>query len=218
VGNEKKQTGRPREKTEAKRSAIAVRTTPDVKARLVEAAKKSGRSLTQEIELRLERSVEAEDHAGGPATAALVQAIIADIAAIEAITGKSWAEDNVTYSAVRRAVIAAVCDRPPRRVENHEEVLATLKEARAAQKTVKFGYEALNYPLLVHSFNAAADAEAFRAAVAASLPQAEEEYRKAQEAADEAYKHQIEAERLGRKLYRDLRQSQREALEARQRA
>lgn len=41
---------------EARREALSLRTTPTIKAALVAAASQSGRSLTQEIEFRLEAS------------------------------------------------------------------------------------------------------------------------------------------------------------------
>jgi hypothetical protein len=48
----------------ARRRALSFRTTPELYARMQAAAAASGRSLTQEIELRLERSFADEEIAG----------------------------------------------------------------------------------------------------------------------------------------------------------
>jgi TraY domain-containing protein len=50
----------PMPQTEGKRAVIALRVTAEMKRSLQEAADKSGRSLSQEAELRLERSFDAE--------------------------------------------------------------------------------------------------------------------------------------------------------------
>ena len=52
---------KPKPEGEAKRVPLGMRTTPLVRQRLEEAAARSGRSLAQEVELRLERSFEFED-------------------------------------------------------------------------------------------------------------------------------------------------------------
>jgi hypothetical protein len=169
--------------------------------------------LTQEIELRLERSLNAEDHAGGPATAALVQAIIADIAEIEAITGKSWAEDNQTYSAVRRAVIGAIMDRPPPRLENHDEVVAKLEQFRLCQKIVDVAQQAVSSRSFL-GFEGDALAKALQQFEKA-LPQALVGMKKATAALDHALEAQRQAERRGRKIQAELRKQRRESADVR---
>lgn len=51
-------SGRPREYDEVKRSALTIRTTPSIKDAISRAAERSGRSVTQEIEMRLMLSLE----------------------------------------------------------------------------------------------------------------------------------------------------------------
>src|SRR3546814_14184469 len=63
-----KTAGRPREHDEVKRSALTIRTTPSIKDAISAAAERSGRSVTQEIELRLQESLQAEQNAGSPET------------------------------------------------------------------------------------------------------------------------------------------------------
>jgi TraY domain len=53
--------GRPmKAPTEGERVMIGVRVTPEMKNRLMEAAEKSGRSLSQEAEIRLQQSLDVE--------------------------------------------------------------------------------------------------------------------------------------------------------------
>ncbi|WP_394648189.1 hypothetical protein [uncultured Sphingomonas sp.] len=112
-GIDKNRGGRPSERGEAKRAPINMRTTPAIRAALEDAATRGGRSLAQEIEQRLERSIEDEQRRGGPATAALIAAILADIAEIEEATGKTWHKDIATYGAVRLAISEQIADRMP---------------------------------------------------------------------------------------------------------
>lgn len=56
--------GRPRHyKGEVKKAAIAVRTAPSIRDRLRLEASANGRSVTQEVEIRLVRSFDEQDHA-----------------------------------------------------------------------------------------------------------------------------------------------------------
>lgn len=93
--------GRKPERGEAKTAAVAVRTTPGIKAQLEAAARAAGRSVTQEIEHRLSASL-AVPSAG--ATAELLAAIAADIARAEELTGKHWHKDLRTWAMVREAL------------------------------------------------------------------------------------------------------------------
>lgn len=106
--NEKSSGGRPPERDEAKRSAVAIRTTPKIKSALQDAADASGRSLTQEIEHRLERSIEMDHHVrGDQLTARLIEAIAAELVMVARWTGKRWYDDEVTFYAGRHAIIDA---------------------------------------------------------------------------------------------------------------
>lgn len=67
MGLEKRRRGRPvKEPANAGRVALGLRVTPEVKRKLDGAAERSGRSQSQEAELRLERSFDEEDAFGGP--------------------------------------------------------------------------------------------------------------------------------------------------------
>jgi hypothetical protein len=216
----KNRGGRPTERDEAKRAPINMRITPATRSALDAAAAREGRSLAQEIEQRLERSLELEKAQGGPATAALVATIVADIAEIERLTGKSWAVDNETYFAVRRAVIAAILDRTPDFAENSPEVVAALQEVLAQEKAINValritrsggGLELPGRPVDSKA------ARAFQAEIEASLPAAEAELREAKEALDRALAPQREAERRGRKIFSEIHQRRKLARELRRR-
>ncbi len=103
--------GRPREREEAKRAAVTIRTTPTVKDQLVAAAEASGRSLTQEIELRLEASLARDAIAGSPETERLLSAYAAEIAQVEGVLKKRWHKDLKTWGAVSELLKAGPINR-----------------------------------------------------------------------------------------------------------
>ena len=103
-------TSRPRVRTSLpegqERVPVTVRTSAALKTKLDAAAVQSGRSLTREIEARLEQSFGQE--AGGHTSPAntfthLVGAMIRDL---EIRTGKSWLDDDEPWSEVSRFVLA----------------------------------------------------------------------------------------------------------------
>jgi hypothetical protein len=91
-----KRGGRPSRKPKAgERVPLGLRVTPDVKLMLDHAAAVSGRSQSQEAELRLEQSF---DRLGGPRTAAVLKSL-AGLAELE--TGdRHWLDDHATFNAV----------------------------------------------------------------------------------------------------------------------
>ncbi|MEO6151858.1 MAG: Arc family DNA-binding protein [Croceibacterium sp.] len=91
--------GRPLERSEAKRAAIAVRTTPTIKDRLARSAEARGRSITQEVEARVEQSFELDDLLGHVETKQLLVELARQIAKAEAATGKLWSTDVATHEA-----------------------------------------------------------------------------------------------------------------------
>jgi hypothetical protein len=133
-GITKNRGGRPAERGEAKRSPINMRTTPATRAALEAAAERGGRSLAQEIEQRLERSIEQERQLGGPQTAALISAILSDIAAIEEITGDRWYKDIKTFGAVRYAMKEQIEDRMPMPRESVHAATGNLAGVEAVMK------------------------------------------------------------------------------------
>jgi hypothetical protein len=89
---------KPRGPYEGKRETITTRITPGTRQKLDQAAEAADRSLSQEIELRLERSFDREDGLGGHRTAAVLRRL-AHLA--EASTGdKHWLDDDGTFHAV----------------------------------------------------------------------------------------------------------------------
>ncbi|TCM10335.1 hypothetical protein [Sphingomonas sp. PP-CC-3G-468] len=130
--------GRPTERGESKRAPISMRTTPAIRAALEEAAERGGRSLAQEIEQRLERSVAADEGAGSVATAAFLASITADIGAIEAATGQGWTVDLRTFGAVRYAIAEAIADRMPAPVEYAARLRAAIAEQRGVTAAAGF--------------------------------------------------------------------------------
>lgn len=101
---------------EEKREPISIRTTPSVKARMQLAASKAGRSLTQEVEFRLEKSLEQDDtlrlysdlaeyaqqvHGviGNGDTGNMLMKIAQAIAEVEAAQGTRWCTPQADLSA-----------------------------------------------------------------------------------------------------------------------
>ncbi len=136
--------GRPPQNDVAKRSAISLRVTPSLREKADNAALEAGRSLSQEIELRLEQSFARDDLAGGPAQASLLRLIAASasglgktirqfdllVQAIEARTGKSWLDDPETFFAVRAGQI----DLLDRSMPDEPELAAILSGAKVNRR------------------------------------------------------------------------------------
>ena len=99
-----KKVGRPPASPDGpKRAAIGLRASNDLRSRLEAAAAETGRSLSQEAEIRLEQSFESDSAFGGAEQAALLRMMAAAAQLIEARTGKSWLEDFDTGYAVSAA-------------------------------------------------------------------------------------------------------------------
>ena len=106
--------GRPRQGATAKLAPLNMRTDPELREKIEEAADRTGRSLTQEVERRLRTSFILEDFMGGQHVHALVHMLGATINRIEMRTGKKWIEDEATWRAVQEAAKKLIAwDRPP---------------------------------------------------------------------------------------------------------
>lgn len=96
-----------------KRASFNTRLRDEVKVRLEQAAVVAGRSLSEEIEHRLERSLSDEDmrfQAFGGATRYFeAQMLASAVTAVENQTGQGWRSDRRTYREVK-AVIAGILD------------------------------------------------------------------------------------------------------------
>lgn len=134
--DEKRGRGRPPKGDEAKRHAIGIRTTKELKERIEREAAHTGRSVAQEVERRLERSFEADDFAGGRETRALLSLLAGAIGFAERRTGHGWTEDYLTWALVEEIVGTALADvRPPYPAEKygiHSEHVARAHEAADA--------------------------------------------------------------------------------------
>ena len=105
----KKKRGRPPlPPTEGKREVITLRVTGELRRRLESAASETGRSMSQEAELRIERSFQREDdqHAnfGGPDRYRLAQWIAFSIQIAEDITDKRFRRDRKTTNIAVAAI------------------------------------------------------------------------------------------------------------------
>ena len=87
-----------------RRKTTSTRITPETRARLEEAAAQSGRSMAQEIELRLEQSF-IEDF-GSEQTRTLMRALALAKEMAEMATGKTALKDRKTAEAARTAMVA----------------------------------------------------------------------------------------------------------------
>lgn len=94
--------GRPAIPSDQKRQQIGVRVAPEVKAQLEAVAAANGRSVAQEIELRLVQSLERVVR--NAETEALFNDMARDIAAIQEQTRKAWHRDLKTWGAVAEAM------------------------------------------------------------------------------------------------------------------
>ena len=83
---------------------FTVRSAPLLKERLAQASEANQRSLSQEIESRLERSFVIEELEGGPKTSAMLRNIELAIYDLEKRAGRSWLVDRDTWSAASAIV------------------------------------------------------------------------------------------------------------------
>ena len=99
-----RKSGRPTLMPEKKKlPPVGFRPTPGLKAFLDQAAEGNGRSVSKEIESRLERSFQSDEAMGGPKLHALFRMLAAAANLVEARMGKEWSEDTETFFAVKEA-------------------------------------------------------------------------------------------------------------------
>jgi hypothetical protein len=104
-GEAVRRRGRPAlPKGAGKRHALGLRVTAECRKALEEAAASSGRSISQEIEFRLERSLQQDAAFGGREMAGLFLMMSGAAALICARRGaKAWSSDSETFLAIRAA-------------------------------------------------------------------------------------------------------------------
>jgi hypothetical protein len=104
-----KSRGRPRlPDDQAKRASFTTRLRGELKERLEEEAQIARRSLSEEIEFRLETSVLSQDARerlfGGNHNVALAQILGSSVSLIETVRGTTWVADRETCEAVLKSV------------------------------------------------------------------------------------------------------------------
>lgn len=92
---------------------LSVRTSSELRAKLQVALQQSGRSLTQEVEMRLERSFVSDEFVGGAITAAFLNLLGASIKEIELKSGHSWVTHRGSWLEVAKLVQALMIEREP---------------------------------------------------------------------------------------------------------
>lgn len=104
----RKRTGRPPKAGVGKRSQFNTRLSSDLKQRLEAEAQAAGRSLSEEIEIRLGRSFSREedlyDRFGGVGIYRLMLLLATTLQNVEEITGEKWYEDHQTFDEARGAI------------------------------------------------------------------------------------------------------------------
>lgn len=103
AGKKGKPGPKPRGPFQNKRRTLTTKITESTRKSLEEAAAGTDRSLSQEIEFRLEQSFYDDREYGGAQQRALFRTLAAVASIIEERTGKSWIEDGWTAVAVNRA-------------------------------------------------------------------------------------------------------------------
>lgn len=127
--------GRPALPEEQKRQQIGVRTSSALKLALEQAAGANGRSVAQEAEWRLERSIEDEQRAGGEHNASLLRIVAAEIEKIEQMTKKRWTKDLATWAAVARMFqTGPIQQLRPDRTSDDEVVMEAWKRITEARE------------------------------------------------------------------------------------
>jgi hypothetical protein len=93
---------------EGKRHPLNIRTTRELREQLGAAANRSGRSLAQEMEIRLEHSFADERLLGGAHNFAVARLIASALSAVETSLGQRWTESDLAKEACRGAAAKAI--------------------------------------------------------------------------------------------------------------
>jgi hypothetical protein len=93
---------------EGKRHPLNIRTTRELREQLEAAANRSGRSLAQEMEIRLEHSFADERLLGGAHNFAVARLITSALSIVEAAFRQRWTENDLAKEACRGAAAKAI--------------------------------------------------------------------------------------------------------------
>lgn len=106
--------GRPRHGEAVKRAPMNMKTSPELRSRIEQAAELSGLSMSQEVERRLIDSFSLEDQLGGPRRVGLFRLMAWAISVIEGQHGGKLEEDFWAFHRARGAIDGALNTiRPP---------------------------------------------------------------------------------------------------------
>jgi hypothetical protein len=126
---EGRKVGRPRKGDTAKRAPLNMKTTPQLRDRMQRAADANGRALTQEVEARLDRSLDRDDQFGGQHVATFVDLLGMTIRVIEQRHGARWIDEPGTYDAVEAASLRLLGWNRPREPDMHYVKMAEVHRA-----------------------------------------------------------------------------------------
>jgi hypothetical protein len=118
--------GKKRRGAEGKRYPLNMRTTKETRERLEAAALASGRSLAQEVEYRLEQSIDQIEAFGGAVPYKLMGALAGFASVISDVRGKEWLRHRAVFDEVLGQWYAALGKLRPRTQITPESLLLSL--------------------------------------------------------------------------------------------
>ncbi len=92
---------------------LSVRTSNELRSNLQRALERSGRTLTQEVEMRLDRSLLGDEFVGGTQNAAFLAMLGTSIRDIELRNGAAWLSDQSTWEEVAALAARLIDERKP---------------------------------------------------------------------------------------------------------
>ncbi|MDP2359041.1 MAG: hypothetical protein Q8M31_23690 [Beijerinckiaceae bacterium] len=136
IGEKKKRGPKPKPREELKRRHLGFRLFDRTYDLLQAQAEKSGCSLSEEIERRLELSFQDEERAGGPENRKLLRLIEAVLFDVTEATGKEWSKSVYARIAVEeaiRSVLDSFVEVPPLPAHG---LLATAPDAEMVREMI----------------------------------------------------------------------------------
>lgn len=134
--SESRRLGRPSKSDSEKRQQIGVRTSPELKALLENAASVNGRSVAQESELRLLESFKDEDRSGGKRTHSVMRLLAALANDVQLRMGKAWFDDYAAWCAYRELINHVLETHSPA-IPNNRALRSALAREAVAKKDLE---------------------------------------------------------------------------------
>ena len=126
-----------------KQKVISTRVTGDIRKALEDERKRTGRSLSQEIEMRLrqsfDHSLRVEETFGGPVNYGLFRLISTAMGFVEQGTGKSWHEDAYTHAQFKQVVLTVLKTLRPKGKSEPPKELPWDIEPKSLGKAAAYG-------------------------------------------------------------------------------